>query len=423
MSNKLKFNLPKKNISNTSHMNGLSLFSGAGGDTIGMKMSGINVTYFSENNKYATQTHLDNFPESKHLSGDIKDISDDVFLNIGKNHKIDIIFAGFPCQGFSHAGKKKSNDPRNELVYEFIRATSLIRPKWIIGENVKGLLGRKGIHPNTHKELPVIDIIVSLFNDIGYKLTYNIINANDVGVPQLRQRLIIVGYRSDDGLYPHINFPVNTGKNNTIRSILKDSLEGAVKYTPNITKKDYSDKYFISTSSSTSTSTSTSVNDVHPNLTRLVKGIRGLTPTERLNNPDMTEYIEDSDLLSYSKRASAYHGEILNPDSPCKTIICSYATCPRLFVGLKDDKGQHYIRCLLPVELAQIQGFPSSHKFVGSNKECIKQIGNAICPQIVHYICNEIVNNKVEFKSYSQKPILDDEINNDSDSDSDSDFK
>ena len=116
----------------------LSLFSGAGGDTLGMKMSGINVKYFSENNKWAINTHLNAFSESKLIEGDIRKISDNEFIAL--KGKCGLIFAGFPCQGFSNAGKKNLNDPRNELVYEFLRATKLINPKWIIGENVKGIL-------------------------------------------------------------------------------------------------------------------------------------------------------------------------------------------------------------------------------------------------------------------------------------------
>ena len=82
---------------------------------------------------------------------------------------VNLIFAGFPCQGFSNAGKKKINDPRNTLFKEFLRATKIIKPKYIIGENVKGLLTRK-----TETGEKYIDIIVREFQIIGYNVKDNL---------------------------------------------------------------------------------------------------------------------------------------------------------------------------------------------------------------------------------------------------------
>ena len=88
------------------------------------------------------ETHELNFPNTVLLGqGDITKTSDDEFLQY--KGKVNLIFAGFPCQGFSHAGKKLPDDPRNTLFREFLRSTRLIKPKYIIGENVKGLLSRK----------------------------------------------------------------------------------------------------------------------------------------------------------------------------------------------------------------------------------------------------------------------------------------
>ena len=90
-------------------------------------------------------------------------IKDEEFLQY--KDTIDLIFAGFPCQGFSQAGKKLPNDPRNTLFREFLRATKLIKPKYIIGENVKGLLKRK-----THTDELYIDIIKKEFELLGYTI-------------------------------------------------------------------------------------------------------------------------------------------------------------------------------------------------------------------------------------------------------------
>ena len=185
----------------------ISLFSGAGGDSLGMKRGGYVVRAFSEFKKPAIATHLEAFPSCPLLthpeteSADITNIPDEVFRSF--LNQVEIVFSGFPCQGFSHGGKKKIDDPRNEMVHEFVRAARLIQPKYIMGENVSGLLSRKGRDPITKEIRPVIDIIRDLFAGIGYHITYRVIKATDTGVPQERKRLIIVGTKAEKG-YPHM---------------------------------------------------------------------------------------------------------------------------------------------------------------------------------------------------------------------------
>ena len=90
-------------------------------------------------------------------------------------------------------------------------------------------------------------------------------------------------------------------------------------------------------------------------------------------------------LLSFGKRESSNHGEIIDIRNPSKTIICTYDHQPRLYVPLRNKNG-YYLRCLLPDELKQIQGFPADFKLVGTVKEQIKQIGNAVPPKLVKQI-------------------------------------
>jgi site-specific DNA-cytosine methylase len=83
-------------------------------------------------------------------------------------------------------------------------------------------------------------------------------------------------------------------------------------------------------------------------------------------------------LISFRKRDSPYHSEVLDLRKPCKTFICAYTFQPRLYVGLVKSNGKKYIRCLTVREAAQIQGFPADHPFAGSRDDAIKQIGNAV---------------------------------------------
>ena len=185
----------------------ISLFAGCGGDSLGLEKAGFEVIGFVENWKKAIETHKRNFPKSifigESVGGDITRIPDEEFLKY--NGKIDILFAGFPCQGFSHAGKKDPNDPRNRLFWEFVRAAELIRPKWVIGENVSGLTHRK----TDDGKINVSDMITSAFEEIGYKMAKpKILKAELYGVPQKRRRVFFVG----SGKEKDFEFPKPTTK-------------------------------------------------------------------------------------------------------------------------------------------------------------------------------------------------------------------
>lgn len=374
--------------------NALSLFSGAGGDTKGLELAGWKVTHYSEVNEHAIATHQAAFPHSVLLTGtngskDITQIPDETFAAL--RGRIDLIVAGFPCQGFSHGGKKRQDDPRNELVHQFVRATRLIQPEWIIGENVKGLLSRRAVYPkNSTVARPVIEIISDLFNEIGYKIAYKVIDATEVGVPQLRKRLIIIGHRGPQYLnvpwakeikYRHI--PV-------IRALLKDTLRGAMEMPALYKCHEQPSRFWIQT---TATKPSPLTPKPHPNLVRLVNGIRNKSSKEKEEAGEDPKakipVTEPEGLISFGVRKGGYHGQILDPDAPCKTIICTYNLCPRLFVGLHNPKTKKYwIRCLTVQECGQIQGFPEDYPWQGAEKDQLVQIGNAIPPPLARAVVN-----------------------------------
>jgi DNA (cytosine-5)-methyltransferase 1 len=384
----------------------LSLFSGAGGDTLGFERAGWTATHFSEFNDTAVKTHLAAFPHSKLLTGknestNIKDIADSQFEEL--NGKIDLVFAGFPCQGFSHAGKKRTNDPRNELVHEFVRATKLVQPTWIVGENVKGLLSRKGVYPANTTPRPVIEIIRDLFEAIGYKITYRIFDATEVGVPQQRKRLILVGHKGP--LYPHLPWknlpPISPPP--TIRKLLGRTLEGAMELPALYKPAEKPAHFWIATVKKEPTGTP------HPNLVRLASGIRNLSTKEKKDQEKEEKaripITEAAGLISFGTRASGYHGQILNPDAASKTIICAYNQCPRLFVGLQNTATKKYfVRCLTPVECGQIQGFPADYPWQGSTKDQIVQIGNAVPPPLATTVAQLL--ERVDFHDTPQEAIL-----------------
>ena len=317
----------------------ISLFSGAGGDTLGMEKAGLNVVAFSENNAKCVDTHKAMFSGKwlgESVKGDISKIPDSEFEPYVD--KLFMVFAGFPCQGFSNAGKKVVNDPRNRMFQQFLRVVQLTRPEWIMGENVAGLLTKK----TDDGESRVIDVIQAHFSEIGYPIVFNVYDMSTVGVPQARKRLAIVGNR----LSIEFRLPIFNIQKQGIRNIIEQTLENAIETDLTIPSDCFID-----------IPNNIEISGVpHPYMV--------LKHTEKL--------------ISFRKRDSPIHSEILDLRKPCKTFICAYTFQPRLYVGLRKPNGKTYIRCLTIREAAQIQGFPANHIFSGSRDDAIKQIGNAV---------------------------------------------
>lgn len=491
----------------------ISLFSGCGGDTLGLERAGGTVVAFSEFNKAATQTHLRNFPHSVHLtdggSSDITKLPDTVFAQYKGG--VDVIFAGFPCfvrdtlvltnrgyipiqdvtlddkllthtgsfqrivclqkkkhtgtlydirlkyhpnvisatkehpffvrridsspewkaigdidsgdyfgmfvaraniqydfidgkygwvraesitthetndeivynfevehdnsycventlvhncQGVSKAGKKKATDPRNQMFRQFVRATKLIEPKYIIGENVPGLLSMKSGLADTDPLL--FDVIRDEFRKIGYDLTYKVLEATEVGVPQKRKRLFIVGWKTGDdmdasSLWASVASWGSSRVMPKLRSFIQPSLDTAHLLTED-TVPDGFDSYALNMDSG-----AVVTGTPHPFVV--------LKAGEKL--------------LSCSKRVSPIHSEVISLEHPSKTIICTYDHQPRLLVGLKKDTGR-YVRTLFPDELKQIQGFPAEFVLCGNKKEQVVQVGNAVPPALVEAVARAL---------------------------------
>jgi DNA (cytosine-5)-methyltransferase 1 len=334
-------------------MRAISLFAGAGGDTTGLQNAGLNVIAFSENNKDAIQTHLKMFPDSiwlgKDVKGDINKITDAEFEEY-KNIKV--IFAGFPCQGFSNAGKKDTNDPRNKMFYQFLRAVRIIQPEWFIGENVAGLLTKK----TDDGETSVIDVIQQEFREIGYELVFEVYDTSTVGVPQARKRLIIVGNRMGIRFQmPTFNLP-KVG----VSSIAEESLDGAVEC---------------------------NLNPPPECILTLSKKLE-VTGTP---HPYLLTKIADG-RISFGKRDSSTHAEVLDLRKPCKTIICAYTFQPRLYICVRNTDQKLYIRCLTQKELGQIQGFPADHEFCGNAASVVKQIGNAVPAKLIEMVMRSMLD-------------------------------
>jgi DNA (cytosine-5)-methyltransferase 1 len=277
------------------------------------------------------------------------------------------------CQGFSNAGKKAVDDPRNTLFLEFLRATKLLEPSLIIGENVKGLLSRK----TSTGEL-YIDVIVAEFEKIGYNVLYQVFKTEKFNVPQSRERLIIIGVKKDNPYGWTPKFPTEMKCNPNLKSIVKYSMEGAVKVDPNWFAEIPKECII---SDLLDTKVYPDNNGAHPYLMSMINA----DEASRFYSGKQHDY-----LFSFGKRNSPIHCEIVDIRQPSKTIICTYDHQPRLYVPIQNASGC-YLRMFTADELKQIQGFPSDYKLCGNMKEQIVQIGNAVPPPLIKAVVEKII--------------------------------
>lgn len=199
----LAYQIGKSVISKTGCKTSIDLFCGAGGMTAGFKEAGMNSILGVDFDRSACITFKANNPEIDMLCDDItkqdvkQKIVDAAFAN-----NVDIICGGPPCQGFSHAGKRFVDDPRNELFKHFIDVVRVVRPRVVIMENVEGML--------TFLKGEIYRQIIDLFSSLGYNAKGKLLYAHKYGVPQKRKRVIIICVDKSFEFEPAELFPNET---------------------------------------------------------------------------------------------------------------------------------------------------------------------------------------------------------------------
>ena len=205
----------------------ISLFSGAMGLDIGMAKAGLNVVVGQDFDNACVETMKANGHNV--LGGDIRNIQpqellDIAGLNVGEPF---MICGGPPCQPFSTAGKRLGiNDPRGSLFMDFIRMIDYIRPRFFVMENVKGIMSAPLKHVPTaerdnsdpaQKLGTVLDVILSEFGKLGYKTVYGLLDAVNYGVPQFRERFVLIGSRDHEDIFLPIPTHFQTHQNPAYR--------------------------------------------------------------------------------------------------------------------------------------------------------------------------------------------------------------
>ena len=163
----------------------LDLFAGTGGFRLGMESAGHECIGFCEIDKYARASYKSiHDTEGEIELHDITTVTDEFIRSIGC---VDVICGGFPCQAFSLAGARRGfEDTRGTLFFEIVRFASILRPRYLFLENVKGLLN--------HENGATFEVIITALDELGYNVEWQVLNSKDFGVPQNRERVFIIGH-------------------------------------------------------------------------------------------------------------------------------------------------------------------------------------------------------------------------------------
>lgn len=311
-----------------------SLFCGCGGTDVGLlgdfdflgkhyNSNGMQIVYANDIDDNACNIFKKNFgiiPDNR----DIREVkSDDI-------PEFDILTGGFPCQSFSIVAQNPKRlgvkDERGKLFFEMCRILKEKQPKCFIAENVKGIL--------TANKKSAFPLILKEFEDSGYDVQYRILNSANYGVPQKRERVIIVGFRSD--LNIKFDFPEN---------IIND--ESKFEPLEKVVEKSVDGKYFFSQ--------------------RAVEGM-------------------------LRRRESMNKGRAQDLSKPCNTVGAHLAKVSLNSTDPVLKEGEKYRR-FTPREVARIQSFPENFELVGSEAAQYRALGNAIPPVLFWYVANAVKEN------------------------------
>lgn len=352
-----------------------SLFAGAGGCSLGFKRAGFDILLAIDHDKPSCETYSQNF-----CGTDVRqaDVTSTDWMQLLDEHRLEpgeleVLIGGPPCQGFSTAGKRFWDDPRNHLLRSYVEALRTIQPRWFMMENVEGLL--------TAKRGDYLLHAVEAFISLGYRVRVEKIYSHEYGVPQRRKRVVIIGNR----LGMDFEFPVPTtpisgaifrDSANTFDSAVVDLPAAHEVVSPSaLNGTTPQGHYFV---------TQSGLNQ---------ERIAALLPGQTMK--DLPEYLQHE---SFKRRANRRVMDGIPSEqrggapSGLKRLIGSEPSLTITSASTREFIHPTQDRCLTIRECARLQGFPDEFEFCGSAADQIKQIGNAIPPLLAEIFARHIRN-------------------------------
>lgn len=360
----------------------LDLFSGAGGFSYGLEMNeNFKTVLACEMNESASKTFLKNHVFAEMVLGDITNTNIKAeIVEKAKFKKVNMIIGGPPCQGFSMKGKKMGlEDPRNFLFLEFIDLVDKIRPEVFIMENVKAMISSADGY--------FINEIINKFKKLNYHVNYKVLKSSDYGVPQSRERAIIIGSQTRT-----MSFPEKNGKTTTVYDAISD-----LNY---LESNQCGDEKYI-TEPSSEYQELMRKDSLKPQWHIATKHSSDAIFKMSLIPENGTKYDLPVHLRTKQKFNTTWSRLQWNKPSP---------TIDTRFDTPSNGQNIHPVlnRAITPREAARIQSFPDKFEFVGSKTAVCKQIGNAVPPLMAKAIGDEIIKNyrKITEKSYGDSKVI-----------------
>ena len=350
-----------------SKYNVVDLFSGVGGLSYGFsKMPEFNILAANEIEKDISIAYTLNHPNVAMLNCDINQLTEEKFQEILKGKRVDLIVGGPPCQSYSTLGKRQM-DERANLFMQYKRILTILNPKAFVFENVSGILSMdKG---------RLFERIKSEFESLGYQLKYKLLDAVDYGVPQHRERVILVGFKGENKFeYPQPTYGEGLKPYITLEEAIGDLPSIKSGQTNNTFDSSFSNDFlnFVRKSDETMTEHSAPNNGEH--LIKIMEALKDGQSKDEL----------PEDIRPKSGYGNTYAK--LWWKKPSTTITRNFA-CPSSSrcIHPRDSRAMS-IR-----EGARLQSFPDDYKFYGSDGMKRLEIGNAVPPLLSKVIAEQML--------------------------------
>lgn len=339
----------------------IDLFSGAGGMSLGAEHAGVKILMAVENDTHACTTFINNFPRVNLFAGDISNFTPPVLPSSGS-----VVFGGPPCQGFSTSNQRTRNkqNPSNWMFKEFFRVVEQAMPEWVVFENVKGLL-------ETEKGF-FLNLIINQLTFLGYTSSFAALNSASFGIPQVRNRLFIIGNRKGRKFV----FPTVTDSKVTVSEAISDL-------------PDIDNGASTSWLPYTHKANSNYAELLRGNLTGCANNIVTNSAShivERYKHVPQGGNWEDIPINlmeNYKDRTRCHTGLYHRLRSNAPSIVLGNFRKNMLIHPDKD-------RGLSVREAARLQSFPDSFEFCGSIGFQQQQVGNAVPPKLAEEIFRQL---------------------------------
>lgn len=326
----------------------LDLFAGIGGFRLGMEAAGHQCIGFCEIDKFARASYKAIHDTKGEIElHDITTVSDEFIQSIGH---VDIICGGFPCQSFSIAGNRRGfEDTRGTLFFEIARFASILKPRILFLENVKGLLN--------HDKGRTFETILQALDELGYNVEWQVLNSKDFGVPQNRERVFIIGHLRGEG--GRKVFPIGTYNKQTVE--LPGERLTTNTLTARYSKSQSNGSYVIE------------------------------------NKPSCIIHVKEATKKGYAEATIGDSVNLSHPNSKTRRGRVGKRIANTLLTGEEQGVVMHdfRIRKLTPKECWRLQGFPDwafeRAAKVNSNSQLYKQAGNSVTVNVIEAIARRLV--------------------------------